>query len=1182
MASVFKAYEASLDRHVALKVLPTEFLHDATFAERFQREAQIVAKLEHPSIVPVYSFGISDGVPWMAMKLVSGGSLAAAIKGSALGAEKLLPILGRVADALDYAHARGVIHRDVKPQNILLTDEAHSFLADFGVAQMLEGTPGRTATGVILGTPEYMAPEQARGSKLDGRCDTYALGIVAFECLTGRVPFEADTPVAVLMKHQTDPVPAPPPKTLSAAGVRVLMKALAKRPEDRWATSAEFVKELTRAIASSIPETSLVVLGGSLKGRRYTLVPGDTLIGSDPTCQVSVPLPGVSPVHARVHVGPSGLRVQDARSPRGVFVNDDRVQGETPVREGDILWLGPPGEAESVMLSVSVSRGEAAADPVIEEFVIDEGGVESVVESAPAAFNDDVFYVPEEAAPPPAPIEEFFVADAAPEAPSEDVFFVEEAPAPAPVAPPPAPAPAPSTLIMDPELESAPLMFDEPEPPVLEPAPPLFQPPAPPAPPVVVERQAPTLVAAPLDLELAPAPVAPPPAQKPEAPAPRSVEPPAPFHAPSPTPSAASSPRVRPTTTPVPTPSLTPARSAPSPRPAARRAEPPPPARPKPRTEERAPSSSGGPPKALLFGGGGIVLLALVFGGISLVKGLSPPTLESLAPDRAKIGQTVVLSGRHLGGTAAADAVYFGERRGNVVSATPARIEVQVPVFPVLPGRDSKVDVTVDVGGHRTNALSLAVYAAPRVDGLSPDVAMPGEEIELAGAGWDPQATVRFGDVPAEITSNAPNMIRVRVPPLDTNPDTEVQVVVASGVEQSNPAPFHVGRLPIVGKVDPHTVSPGDVVTVNGRGFKSRQGANTVKIGGVRAYVLQATDTELKAVVPFVAAEGEVPVEVRVSGLENAGQATLQASAPPGDVVDLRFIVEPFPFEDSGDHDHAVLATELGPAFVISASGGRTAAERAQEAATALNQSAGPLKASLDADFTVHGTSLVLVGKTTPILEATAEDAQAYAEDWTKAGARGRAVSPARLAAWWNAVARDLVLLLVRGQKPQFAQALAPEGRVLGDIYQAAHKTGRFGVPRSILKEAKPPFPDQMRLLAFRLPAGVPEAISSEGGGGPPALSLQGVWRGTELARGEKKYMQFTFAGKEGTCFYAGLTMDVLETEFPSKDTVHFALPIQGRRYYWGTWDGRRITGTVYAEPGGKNSIGTFELVPGQ
>jgi hypothetical protein len=564
------------------------------------------------------------------------------------------------------------------------------------------------------------------------------------------------------------------------------------------------------------------------------------------------------------------------------------------------------------------------------------------------------------------------------------------------------------------------------------------------------------------------------------------------------------------------------------------------------------------------------------------MKTLSPPALDSLQPDRAKIGQTVVLTGKHFGSAASADAVYFGERKGTVVSATPSRIEAQVPVFPVLPGRDSKVDVTVEVAGHRTNAMALAVYAAPRVDGVAPDVAMPGEEIELAGAGWDSQATVKFGDVPAEITSNAPNMIRVRVPALETGPGTAVPVVVSSGAEQSNPAPFHVGKLPMLTGIAPQTAGPGDVITLSGRGFKSRPASNTLKIGGARAFVLQATDTELKAVVPFVGASGELPVEIRVSGLENAGTGTLEVAAPAGDVVDLHFVVEPFPLEDAADHDHAVLATELGPVFVLSASAGRTAGERAQEAAAALNQSTGPLKASLDADFGIQGTSLVLAGKATPLLEATAEDAQAYGEDWTKAGGRGRAPSAARLAAWWNAVARDLVLLLVRGQKPQFAQGLAPEGHVLGDIYQAAHKTGRFGVPRSVLKEAKPPFPEAMRLVAFRLPAAVPEAAVGAAGTAQLTLNLQGVWRGTEGARGEKKYMQFTFTAREGSAFYAGLTMDVLEIQLIGKDTVHFALPIQGRRYYWGTWDGRRITGTVYEDPGGKNSIGTFELVPGQ
>ncbi len=188
MASVYRAYEPKLDRYVALKVLPREFLHDPTFAERFRREAQVVARLEHPNIIPIYAYDIeeNDGIPWMAMRLITSGSLAELIRRERLPLARSVAILRGVADALDYAHAKGVVHRDVKPQNVLLDEASRVYLADFGIAKMFEATGGLTASGMITGTPQYMAPEQATGLKIGPPADVYALGIVAYEMFTGK------------------------------------------------------------------------------------------------------------------------------------------------------------------------------------------------------------------------------------------------------------------------------------------------------------------------------------------------------------------------------------------------------------------------------------------------------------------------------------------------------------------------------------------------------------------------------------------------------------------------------------------------------------------------------------------------------------------------------------------------------------------------------------------------------------------------------------------------------------------------------------------------------------------------------------------------------------------------------------------------------------------------------------
>ena len=243
MASVYRAYEPALDRHVALKVLPQEFLHDPTFSERFKREAKVIARLEHRHIVPIHAFGIDDGTPWMAMRLFS-STLSSHLAKRLLPTREAVRILAEAAEALDYAHSKGILHRDVKPQNILLDEEAHVYLADFGIAKMLESTVALTQTGVVTGTPQYMSPEQARAEGVDHRTDIYALGIIAYEMFAGNVPFQADTPVAVLMKHVMDPIPRPDVQKVPDIVMTPVLKALAKQKVHRWDTAESFVAEL--------------------------------------------------------------------------------------------------------------------------------------------------------------------------------------------------------------------------------------------------------------------------------------------------------------------------------------------------------------------------------------------------------------------------------------------------------------------------------------------------------------------------------------------------------------------------------------------------------------------------------------------------------------------------------------------------------------------------------------------------------------------------------------------------------------------------------------------------------------------------------------------------------------------------------------------------------------------------
>jgi serine/threonine-protein kinase len=249
MATVYLAQEESFQRRVALKVLPDDLADDADFVARFRQEAQTIADLEHPNIVPLYRFGIEDGVPWMALRYVDGGDLAHRLAARPLAIGEGLAVLHALAAALDYAHRRGVIHRDLKPQNVLLTSEGQVYLADFGVAKLLEGSAIlKTSTGGILGTPAYMAPEQAQGLKLSPAVDLYALGVIAFQWLTGDLPFDADTPHAVLIKHVMEPLPEIPLATVSPAVAGVLRRALAKAPEQRYANASALVAALDGAL----------------------------------------------------------------------------------------------------------------------------------------------------------------------------------------------------------------------------------------------------------------------------------------------------------------------------------------------------------------------------------------------------------------------------------------------------------------------------------------------------------------------------------------------------------------------------------------------------------------------------------------------------------------------------------------------------------------------------------------------------------------------------------------------------------------------------------------------------------------------------------------------------------------------------------------------------------------------
>jgi serine/threonine protein kinase len=250
MAAVYRAYDERLDRQVAIKFIrfsgSTESISPDSL-KRFEREARALAKLSHPNIVKVYDYGEHKGVPYLVMEYLMGGTLRQRT-GYPMNYREAAKLLLPIARALDYAHRQGIIHRDVKPSNILLTESGEPMLSDFGIAKLVysKETISLTGEGVSVGTPEYIAPEQSVGAELDQRADIYSLGVILYELITGRKPYTAETPVAVMVKHVVEPLPHPKayvadlPEEVEA----VVIKALAKKPQDRYSTMADFAQVL--------------------------------------------------------------------------------------------------------------------------------------------------------------------------------------------------------------------------------------------------------------------------------------------------------------------------------------------------------------------------------------------------------------------------------------------------------------------------------------------------------------------------------------------------------------------------------------------------------------------------------------------------------------------------------------------------------------------------------------------------------------------------------------------------------------------------------------------------------------------------------------------------------------------------------------------------------------------------
>ncbi|MBN1311427.1 MAG: serine/threonine protein kinase [Anaerolineae bacterium] len=260
MASVYLARQHSIGRMVAVKVLPSHLMSDETFQKRFQREVKAVALMQHPHIIPVHDYGEDDGIPYIVMAHIEGGSLAQLIQEKgALPLGDVVRLIEQIASGLDYAHQQGVIHRDFKPSNVLLDKQNNAYLSDFGIAKVSQETVQLTGSGIV-GTPTYMAPEMFKQELPTPAVDIYALGVTLYQMLSGTTPFEGTTPVQLMYSHLNEPVPsiASVRQDIPAAVQIVLDKAMAKRPEDRFSTAQELADMLRRAAEGDTLEMTVV------------------------------------------------------------------------------------------------------------------------------------------------------------------------------------------------------------------------------------------------------------------------------------------------------------------------------------------------------------------------------------------------------------------------------------------------------------------------------------------------------------------------------------------------------------------------------------------------------------------------------------------------------------------------------------------------------------------------------------------------------------------------------------------------------------------------------------------------------------------------------------------------------------------------------------------------------------
>jgi serine/threonine protein kinase len=376
MGAVYLAHDHALDRRVALKILPSRLSGDPDVVARFQREAMAMAKVRHPNLMHIYSVGEHKGHPFFAMEYIKGSTLSSIIReAGCLPAEQAVHILAEIISALAKVHGRGLIHRDIKPGNVMIDEDGRAVLMDFGLARE-ESDVGLTADHTVLGTPNYMSPEQARGGHIDSRSDIYSLGVVLYEMLAGAPPFKGKTSYEILRQQIETPIPAPSVKNPDAPQLldQVVARATAKDPAERHQT----VQEMAADLVAAFPMAPLVrLIGGSFGVTAPTVLPGA------PTGSASVPLgatarmartvpskptPGQERLRRTVFIWGSGVAgvALAALLAWAVFGPDEPAERPAPGAHW-VRLVGPDGKVRSDPDGDAVAEGW-----LVETLVIDE------------------------------------------------------------------------------------------------------------------------------------------------------------------------------------------------------------------------------------------------------------------------------------------------------------------------------------------------------------------------------------------------------------------------------------------------------------------------------------------------------------------------------------------------------------------------------------------------------------------------------------------------------------------------------------------------------------------------------------------------------------------------------------------------------------------------------------------